>query len=124
MPWDKDLAWSLLLAKPLEALDNFSREKELFVYRQAERRLDIQSVLKARGYGRVIDLSAAEKDGKNFEGTGVLVLDRINGVAYVSLSERADKSVAEHWVEKLGYKVQIHSLFLSKSIHDHVPKFA
>lgn len=75
--------------------------------RAAERRLDIQSVLKARGFGKTIDLSAAEKEHKHFEGTGVLVLDRINGVAYVALSERADKGIAEHWVEKLGYKVII-----------------
>ena len=72
--------------------------------RQAERRLEIQGVLKSRGYSRIIDLSAAEREGKNFEGTGVLVLDRINGIAYVALSERADRSVAEHWVDKMGYK--------------------
>lgn len=70
-----------------------------------ERRLDMQSVLRSRGYSKVIDLSAAEQDGKSFEGTGVLVLDRINGIAYVALSERADVDVASHWVEKLGYKV-------------------
>lgn len=29
------------------------------------------------------------------QGTGVLVVDRINGVAYVALSERADKALAE-----------------------------
>ena len=73
--------------------------------RAMERRLDKQSVLRARGYSRVIDLSAAEKDGRHFEGTGALVLDRINGVAYVALSERADAALAEHWVDRLGYKV-------------------
>ena len=69
--------------------------------------MDIQSSLHARGFSRVIDLSRVEKEGKYFEGTGALVLDRINGVAYVSLSERADKKIAEHWVQKLGYKVSI-----------------
>ncbi len=29
------------------------------------------------------------------QGTGVLVIDRINGVAYVALSERADRGLAE-----------------------------
>lgn len=29
---------------------------------------------------------------------GVLVVDRVNGVAYVALSERADKELAEQWV--------------------------
>lgn len=42
---------------------------------------------------------------------GVLVLDRVNGVAYVALSERADKALAESWVSSLGYKdlVTFHS---------------
>lgn len=48
-------------------------------------------VLGSKGYTRVVDLSGEEARGRYFEGTGVLVLDRINGVAYVSLSERADK---------------------------------
>ena len=68
--------------------------------------MDIQSSLHTRGFSRVIDLSRAEKEGQYFEGTGALVLDRINGVAYVNLSERADKKIAEHWAEKLGYKVR------------------
>lgn len=34
---------------------------------------------------------------------GVLVLDRINGVAYVNLSERAHEDLARRWVEELGY---------------------
>jgi hypothetical protein len=36
--------------------------------------------------------------------TGVLVLDRINGVAYVDISERADIALAEKWTAELGYK--------------------
>lgn len=48
-------------------------------------------MLQTKGYSRVVDLSGEEANSKYFEGTGVLVLDRINGVAYVSLSERADK---------------------------------
>lgn len=47
------------------------------------------------GYDRVVDLSGEEAGGRYFEGTGVLVVDRINGVAYVALSERADASLAE-----------------------------
>ena len=35
---------------------------------------------------------------------GVLVLDRVNGVAYDALSERADRGLAEQWVSSLGYK--------------------
>jgi len=34
----------------------------------------------------------------------VLVLDRINGIAYVALSERADRGLAERWVAEMGYR--------------------
>ena len=47
----------------------------------------------------------AEAEGAFFEGTGVLVLDRVNGVAYVNLSERADEGLARQWADRLGYKV-------------------
>ncbi|CAL8463431.1 g2965 [Coccomyxa elongata] len=72
--------------------------------RQMERRPDIVEVLKSRGYSRMWDLSGAEKDGHFFEGTGVLVLDRVNGIAYVNLSERADAGLAQQWADRMGYK--------------------
>jgi hypothetical protein len=80
--------------------------------RAAERRPEIIQVLRSSGYGRVIDMTGHERRDKTyFEGTGVLVLDRVNGVAYVALSERADKQLAEQWVTSLGYKdlVTFHS---------------
>lgn len=70
-----------------------------------ERRTDIVEVLKSRGYSRMWDLSGAEKEGHFFEGTGVLVLDRVNGIAYVNLSERADAGLAQQWADRMGYKV-------------------
>ena len=36
--------------------------------------------------------------------SGVLINDRINGVVYVNVSERADASLAEEWTRKMGYK--------------------
>lgn len=56
------------------------------------------------GYSTVIDLRHFEKDHRFLEGTGGLVLDRVNGVAYVALSERADAGLAEKWADTLGYK--------------------
>ncbi len=73
--------------------------------RRRERREDIKAVLEqAIGFDRVVDLSCVEGEGRYLEGTGALVLDRVNGVAYVALSERADAGLAERWVELLGYK--------------------
>ena len=37
------------------------------------------------------------------EGTGCLVLDRQNKVAYAALSERCHLSLAEQWAEQMGY---------------------
>jgi hypothetical protein len=71
--------------------------------RQAERRHDIIDVLRGMGYERVVDMSRMEEGGRYFEGTGVLVIDRLNGVAYVALSERADRKLAQVCV--LGWGV-------------------
>lgn len=38
------------------------------------------------------------------EGTGVLILDRINKIAYCSYSERADKALFEVFCEDMGYR--------------------
>ncbi len=34
----------------------------------------------------------------------MLVIDRINGVVYVDISERADRALAEEWTQRMGYK--------------------
>jgi len=72
--------------------------------RAAERRQEIIKVIQSKGYDRIVDLAPAEANKKYFEGTGVLVIDRINGVAYVDISERADEGLAKDWAKQLGYK--------------------
>lgn len=71
--------------------------------RQAERRPLVQEVLRSN-YSNLYDMTAHEKDGKYFEGTGVLVLDRVNGTAYVNISERAHPELAQEWATKMGYR--------------------
>lgn len=43
-------------------------------------------------------------------------MDRVNGVAYVDISERAERHLAEQWVSHLGYKdlVTFHSTDLRR----------
>ncbi|KAG7668098.1 hypothetical protein Ndes2526B_g03388 [Nannochloris sp. 'desiccata'] len=72
--------------------------------RQRERREDIQAVLNKMGYDRIVDMTGEERKNKYFEGTGVLVIDRVGGTAYVALSERAHPDLAAEWVDTLGYK--------------------
>lgn len=69
-------------------------------------------MLQARGYDAVWDMSSFEEQRQYFEGTGVLVLDRVNGVAYVNISERAHPDLAQRWADELGYKVSSWALFL------------
>ena len=72
--------------------------------RAAERRDDMIACLQARGYDQLFDMSGSEKRNKYLEGTGALVPDRVNGIVYVNLSERADEALAQQWADQLGYK--------------------
>ncbi|KAL6778291.1 hypothetical protein ACKKBG_A17635 [Auxenochlorella protothecoides x Auxenochlorella symbiontica] len=76
--------------------------------RAAEAREDVVGVLRALGHAAEVNLAgeegaAAGGAGRVLEGTGSLVLDRVNGVAYVALSERADAALADDWARRLGY---------------------
>lgn len=72
--------------------------------RAAERREDIIACIQQRGYSKTFDMSSSEASSKYLEGTGALVPDRINGIVYVNLSERADEKLAQQWADQLGYK--------------------
>jgi len=83
----------------------------LFLYpmkapaRRAERREHIVTDLLAK-YDIVENMSYYEYRGASgvaFEGTGCLVLDRVNKVAYCALSQRADANVFHDWCKKLNY---------------------
>lgn len=72
--------------------------------RARERRVELRKFLELKGYERIKDWTVFEATEKKYlEGTGALVLDRVNGVAYVDLSERADLDLAERWVAEMGY---------------------
>lgn len=72
--------------------------------RAAERRDDIIACIQQRGYKQFFDMSSSEASQKYLEGTGALVPDRVNGIVYVNLSERADEKLARQWADDLGYK--------------------
>src|SRR6185369_9357329 len=77
--------------------------------RRPERRADIIATgLREAGYDvrEVIDLSPHEKEGRFLEGTGSLILDRINRIAYACLSPRTDAKLLAEFGERLGYRVQ------------------
>ena len=58
--------------------------------RRRERRPDLVQYVRGLGrYANVVDMSKEEREGRYFEGTGSLVLDRPGRVAYVALSGAA-----------------------------------
>lgn len=75
--------------------------------RRRERRPEVIDRLKSFGrYANVIDLSSHESSAVSpafLEGTGSLVLDRRNRIAYVALSDRADAALAKQWARIMNY---------------------
>ena len=63
--------------------------------RRSERREDILDILEEKGFHieNIVDYTSAEDDGFFLEGTGSLLLDRANGIAYCALSPRADEEL-------------------------------
>ena len=76
--------------------------------RRAERRRDVFELLAAAGVfnlRRLIDLTHYEAQGRFLEGTGSLVLDRAQRIAYACRSPRTDAQVAADACLQLGYRL-------------------
>ncbi len=72
--------------------------------RRAERRQDVLEFLKKHyDFHVLLDLSHFEIDGKYLEGTGSIVLDRINRIAYACLSSRTHPEVLRAWQKVIDY---------------------
>jgi hypothetical protein len=74
--------------------------------RRERRREVIDTVASNLGFkvSRVVDLTDRENEAKALEGTGSLVLDHVERVAYASLSPRTHPDVVEEWCRELGYE--------------------
>lgn len=73
--------------------------------RRLERREDVLDQLEAEGFriDSVVDYTAAEQSGFYLEGTGSLLLDRVNQKAYCALSPRADEDLFIEFCEDFEY---------------------
>jgi len=97
---------------------SFHNDGTVFLYpmmaenRRLERREDIIMGLEDEfRVKHVIDLSHFEHENKFLEGTGSMVLDRENKIAYACLSPRTDKIVLDEFCKDGGYKsVLFHSV--------------
>ncbi|MBG07450.1 MAG: amidinotransferase [Halobacteriovoraceae bacterium] len=58
------------------------------------------------GYSEIVDLSLYEKRPAPLflEGTGSLVLDRVNRKAFAAISKRTNPDLLKYWAEKFKYK--------------------
>ena len=81
------------------------------VNRRCERRNDILEILKRNfSVKEIVDLSAPENDGKFLEGTGSMIFDHDNKLAYGSVSLRLDEQLFREFCEKFGFEpVVFHS---------------
>jgi hypothetical protein len=73
--------------------------------RRKERRADVIDMLKAKYRVQdVIDYSGLEADGLFLEGTGAMVLDHIDRVAYAARSKRTDPIALERFCTHFNYE--------------------
>ena len=76
--------------------------------RRTERRMDIVDHLDkeaGRIVAEVVDLSGHETEGHFLEGTGSMVLDRSNRVAYACVSSRTHLDPLGDFAQRMGYEV-------------------
>ncbi len=73
--------------------------------RRHERRLDIIETLKGEGFliREIVDHSDGEANNRFLEGTGSMILDRVNQVAYAAISERTDIDLFNRFCEVFGF---------------------
>lgn len=90
---------------------SFHEEGDVALYpmfaenRRRERREEVFDLLEEKGFviDDVIDYTLAEDEGYFLEGTGSLVLDRVNKVAYCALSPRAEEELVIEFCEDFEY---------------------
>jgi hypothetical protein len=73
--------------------------------RRIERRAEIVELAKeGRRFSRLLDLSPEENHGRFLEGTGSMVLDHVEKVAYACVGPRTDESLLDRFCAELGYQ--------------------
>jgi len=81
--------------------------------RRFERREDVLDTLEEKGFliENIYDFTSAEEDHLFLEGTGSIILDRTNEIAYCALSPRADEELFIEFCEELEYSPMIFNAF-------------
>ncbi|MCG8801822.1 citrulline utilization hydrolase CtlX [Tenacibaculum finnmarkense] len=73
--------------------------------RRLEKREDVLTILEEQGFkiNSIVDYSEAEEQDVFLEGTGSMILDRVNRKAYCALSPRADEELFIEFCEDFEY---------------------
>ena len=78
------------------------------INRRLERRLEIFDTIKEKHHLRVsniIDFTHWEKKNLFLEGTGSMILDRVNCIIYASISKRTSEKLLSEYAKKMNYDV-------------------
>ena len=81
--------------------------------RRLERKESVLEAVEAEGFivKNVVDYTAAETDSLFLEGTGSIVLDRVNNKAYCAISDRADEELFIEFCEDFEYTPVVFSAY-------------
>lgn len=80
---------------------------QIFPMKAENRRLEKNKTMidrLAKSYALSNDLSFHEENNIFLESTSSMVFDRVNGIAYIALSPRADHDLANSWCQDNGFK--------------------
>ena len=92
--WISTHEGGVLVIYPMFAPNRRAERKEVF----------LDAIKKNFECKNIVDLTNWEKEGKFLEGTGSMVLDRVNKIAYACKSPRTCEDVFNDFCQKLGYK--------------------
>lgn len=97
---------------------SFHKDGSVYLYpmfapnRRDERRMDVLEKVRAEGFevSEIIDLSSSELDGRYLEGTGSMIFDHENKIAYGSVSLRLEEELFNEFCLRIGYRpIAFHS---------------
>lgn len=107
---------------------SFGEDGKVFLYpmfapnRRDERRSDVLKAIEDSGFEikEIDDISAPENNNLFLEGTGSMIFDHDNKLAYGSVSLRLDEQLFRDFCEKIGYKPIIFHSFQTAGV-DRLP---
>lgn len=91
---------------------SFQKDNRVAMYpmfapnRRAERRVDVVEQVIGQGFNisQMVDYSVYERENRFLEGTGSMIFDRTNRIAYAAISPRTDAQLFAWFCNDFGYR--------------------